>query len=75
MFYNVSIGCFCFQLILPSKWGEGDPRWIVEERPDATNVNNWHWYEQETLFRSIILCTNQMFVGRKRMHHNGPKIK
>ncbi|PSN43263.1 Activator of 90 kDa heat shock protein ATPase 2 [Blattella germanica] len=25
-----------------AKWGEGDPRWIVEERPDATNVNNWH---------------------------------
>ncbi|CAG5095396.1 Similar to Ahsa1: Activator of 90 kDa heat shock protein ATPase homolog 1 (Mus musculus) [Cotesia congregata] len=20
-----------------AKWGEGDPRWIVEERPDATN--------------------------------------
>ena len=27
-----------------AKWGEGDPRWIVEERPDSTNVNNWHWY-------------------------------
>jgi len=29
-----------------AKWGEGDPRWIVEERPDATNVNNWHWTEK-----------------------------
>lgn len=29
-----------------AKWGEGDPRWIVEERPDATNVNNWHWAEK-----------------------------
>ena len=29
-----------------AKWGEGDPRWIVEERPDATNVNNWHWSER-----------------------------
>lgn len=29
-----------------AKWGEGDPRWIVEERPDATNVNNWHWYDK-----------------------------
>lgn len=28
-----------------AKWGEGDPRWIVEDRPDATNVNNWHWYD------------------------------
>lgn len=29
-----------------AKWGEGDPRWIVEERPDAKNVNNWHWTEK-----------------------------
>lgn len=29
-----------------AKWGEGDPRWIVEDRPDATNVNNWHWTER-----------------------------
>lgn len=29
-----------------AKWGEGDPRWIVEERPDATNPNNWHWIEK-----------------------------
>ena len=28
-----------------AKWGEGDPRWIVEERADATNVNNWHWWD------------------------------
>lgn len=27
-----------------AKWGQGDPRWIVEERADATNVNNWHWW-------------------------------
>jgi len=30
-----------------AKWGEGDPRWIVEEREDATNVNNWHWTERD----------------------------
>jgi len=29
-----------------AEWGKGDPRWIVEERPDATNVNNWHWTEK-----------------------------
>ena len=29
-----------------ARWGEGDPRWIVEERADATNVNNWHWTEK-----------------------------
>ncbi|XP_058542377.1 activator of 90 kDa heat shock protein ATPase homolog 2-like [Neofelis nebulosa] len=30
-----------------AKWGQGDPRWIVEEREDGTNVNNWHWTEQD----------------------------
>uniref|UniRef100_A0A8D3AE08 Activator of Hsp90 ATPase AHSA1-like N-terminal domain-containing protein n=1 Tax=Scophthalmus maximus TaxID=52904 RepID=A0A8D3AE08_SCOMX len=30
-----------------AKWGEGDPRWIVEECVDATNVNNWHWMERD----------------------------
>lgn len=29
-----------------AKWGEGDPRWVVEEREDGTNVNNWHWSEK-----------------------------
>ncbi|KAK1796041.1 hypothetical protein P4O66_009146 [Electrophorus voltai] len=30
-----------------AKWGEGDPRWIVQQRADATNVNNWHWTERD----------------------------
>ncbi|XP_040267559.1 activator of 90 kDa heat shock protein ATPase homolog 1 [Bufo bufo] len=30
-----------------AKWGKGDPRWIVEQRADATNVNNWHWTERD----------------------------
>lgn len=35
---------FCVhKCVKMAKWGEGDPRWIVEDRPDATNVNNWHW--------------------------------
>lgn len=48
-----------------AKWGEGDPRWIVEERPDATNVNNWHWTEKnatawskdriKTLFKDFVI--------------------
>lgn len=38
-----------------AKWGEGDPRWIVEERPDATNVNNWHWYIRFFSFATILL--------------------
>ena len=28
-----------------AKLGEGDDRWIVKEREDGKNVNNWHWSE------------------------------
>ncbi|KAH9589449.1 Activator of Hsp90 ATPase [Trypanosoma melophagium] len=27
--------------------GEGDPRWIVNERKDGQNVNAWHWEERD----------------------------
>jgi len=27
--------------------GEEDPRWIVTERDDGKNVNNWHWAEKD----------------------------
>ena len=45
-----------------AEWGKGDPRWIVEDRPDgkkmnilwlfkilflATNPNNWHWVNKD----------------------------
>ncbi|KOC69144.1 Activator of 90 kDa heat shock protein ATPase like protein 1 [Habropoda laboriosa] len=50
-----------------AKWGEGDPRWIVEERPDATNVNNWHWTEKNACAWSQEkikeLFTNMNIVG------------
>lgn len=26
-----------------AKWGEGDERWIVDERLDGKNVGSWHW--------------------------------
>jgi activator of HSP90 ATPase len=32
-----------------AKYGEGDKRWIVEERTDGTNVHNWHWAERDCL--------------------------
>ena len=28
-----------------AKQGEGDARWIVKERDDGKNCNNWHWSE------------------------------
>ncbi|CAJ1967409.1 unnamed protein product [Sphenostylis stenocarpa] len=42
-----------------AKFGEGDKRWIVTERPDGTNVHNWHWAEtnclqwSRTFFRTL----------------------
>jgi len=30
-----------------AKVGEGDPRWIVTNREDGKNVNNWHWSETD----------------------------
>ncbi|CAL9701189.1 unnamed protein product [Knipowitschia caucasica] len=47
-----------------AKWGQGDPRWIVEERADATNVNNWHWTERnvsswsEERLRSLLFAVS-----------------
>lgn len=32
-----------------AKYGEGDKRWIVEDRPDGANVHNWHWAETDCL--------------------------
>eukprot|EP01132_Coremiostelium_polycephalum_P002670 gene2670-3313_t len=32
-----------------AKVGEGDPRWLVENRADGRNVNNWHWTEKNCL--------------------------
>lgn len=32
-----------------AKYGEGDKRWIVEDRPDGANVHNWHWAETDCM--------------------------
>lgn len=32
-----------------AKWGEGDPRWLVQEREDGVNVNGWHWEEKDRM--------------------------
>uniref|UniRef100_A0A0D6R4J1 Activator of Hsp90 ATPase AHSA1-like N-terminal domain-containing protein n=1 Tax=Araucaria cunninghamii TaxID=56994 RepID=A0A0D6R4J1_ARACU len=32
-----------------ARMGEGDKRWIVHDRPDGTNVHNWHWAEKDCL--------------------------
>ena len=45
-------------------WGKGDPRWIVEERPDSTNVNNWHWTERDVTNWSTVKL-KELFSGLK----------
>ncbi|KAJ8646911.1 hypothetical protein MRB53_008659 [Persea americana] len=41
-----------------AKYGEGDKRWIVEDRPDGANVHNWHWSETNCLQWSRNLLSN-----------------
>jgi hypothetical protein len=32
-----------------AQWGQGDERWIVDERKDGQNVNQWHWSEKDCM--------------------------
>lgn len=32
-----------------AEWGKGDDRWIVDERKDGQNVNQWHWSEKDCI--------------------------
>ncbi|CAI9287858.1 unnamed protein product [Lactuca saligna] len=53
-FYNEYLPCLTLQVLCSSatvmaKYGEGDKRWIVEDRPDGANVHNWHWAETNCL--------------------------
>lgn len=32
-----------------AEWGKGDDRWIVDERQDGQNVNQWHWSEKDCI--------------------------
>eukprot|EP00010_Vexillifera_abyssalis_P005760 CAMPEP_0201552086 /NCGR_PEP_ID=MMETSP0173_2-20130828/13603_1 /ASSEMBLY_ACC=CAM_ASM_000268 /TAXON_ID=218659 /ORGANISM="Vexillifera sp., Strain DIVA3 564/2" /LENGTH=320 /DNA_ID=CAMNT_0047962505 /DNA_START=101 /DNA_END=1060 /DNA_ORIENTATION=- len=45
-----------------AKFGEGDPRWIVETRTaDAHNLNQWHWTEK-TLLPWVKSKVNELFL-------------
>jgi hypothetical protein len=39
----------CVHVRAMAKWGEGDSRWIVQERDDGANVNGWHWEEKQRM--------------------------
>lgn len=45
-----------------AKIGEADPRWIVSERKDGQNVNNWHW-EEKDLSKSVHEALKEKFHG------------
>jgi len=55
--------------------GQGDPRWLVQERQDGKNVNNWHWTESDytnwaknrlaELLDGIVIDTNKIHVTTK----------
>ncbi|XP_055931903.1 activator of 90 kDa heat shock protein ATPase homolog 1-like [Argiope bruennichi] len=47
-----------------AKWGKGDPRRLVEDRPDAKNVNNWHWSEKNASYWSKEKL-KKIFIGAK----------
>ncbi|KAK5771853.1 hypothetical protein PVK06_048104 [Gossypium arboreum] len=43
-----------------AKYGEGDKRWIVEERLDDANIYNWHWAETDCLSWSKMFFTKSL---------------
>jgi activator of HSP90 ATPase len=52
-----------------AKIGEGDSRWIVNDRTDGKNCGNWHWEEKDLSaithdalrekFKGMVLCENR----------------
>ncbi|XWS43257.1 hypothetical protein CRYUN_Cryun16bG0087400 [Craigia yunnanensis] len=63
-----------------AKYGEGDKRWIVEERSDGANVHNWHWAETDCLPWSRIFFTKSLsnltiLDGEGNLHIKTKKVE
>lgn len=63
-----------------AKLGEGDKRWIVEDRSDGTNVHNWHWAETNCLdwsrkFLENLLCDKTLLSGEGNLHIKINKVE
>ncbi|KAL0383778.1 UNVERIFIED_CONTAM: Activator of heat shock protein ATPase [Sesamum calycinum] len=63
-----------------ARMGEGDKRWIVEDRPDGTNVHNWHWSETDCLewsrnFLSNLLCDKTLLSGEGNIFIKTKKLE
>ena len=64
-------GSFQFNYLCDmAEWGKGDPRWIVEERPDGKKTNDTFFY----LKYNFQLQIQIIGIGKKKMRHNGQKI-
>ncbi|KAL8213797.1 hypothetical protein R6Q57_003246 [Mikania cordata] len=63
-----------------AKYGEGDKRWIVEDRPDGANVHNWHWAETDCLewsknLLSKLLADQTIVAGEGNLFIQTKKIE
>ncbi|XP_047961248.1 activator of 90 kDa heat shock protein ATPase homolog [Salvia hispanica] len=63
-----------------ARLGEGDKRWIVEDRTDGTNVHNWHWAETNCLdwsrkFLEHLLCGKPILSGEGNLHIKINKVE
>ncbi|XP_057782483.1 uncharacterized protein LOC131000532 [Salvia miltiorrhiza] len=63
-----------------ARLGEGDKRWIVEDRSDGTNVHNWHWAETNCLewsrkFLENLLCDKTLLSGEGNLYIKTKKVE
>ncbi|KAD1527670.1 hypothetical protein E3N88_20807 [Mikania micrantha] len=63
-----------------AKYGEGDKRWIVEDRPDGANVHNWHWSETDCLewsknLLSKLLADQTILSGEQNLFIKTKKVE
>jgi activator of HSP90 ATPase len=56
-----------------AKFDEADPRWIVRDREDGTNVNGWHWEEKDLLPR-FQTALNEQLLGHTLFDNDIGKI-
>jgi hypothetical protein len=56
-----------------AKFDEADPRWIVRDREDGTNVNGWHWEEKDLLPR-FQAALNEQLLGHTLFENDVGKV-
>ena len=65
--------CATSDFLVMAKFDEADPRWIVKERQDGTNVNGWHWEEKDLLPR-FQTALNEQLLGHTLFDNDIGKI-